>query len=115
MEKNVKIAILLDIYGSLLTEKQYKLLDDYYNKDLSLSEIGENENITRQAVRDNLLKGENNLFEYEAKLGLMKKQEKQEDNIKKLSENVEELGKLITDKKQVKLLAQIKKQIGKIK
>ena len=65
MEKNVQISILLDIYGKLLTEKQYKLLDDYYNNDLSLSEIAENEAITRQAVRDNLKKGEKNLFEYE--------------------------------------------------
>ena len=56
MEKNVKVSILLDIYGKMLTEKQYKLLDDYYNNDLSLSEIAENERITRQAVRDNLKK-----------------------------------------------------------
>ena len=73
MEKNVKISLLLDIYGKLLTEKQYMLLDDYYNHDLSLSEIAENEGITRQAVRDNLKKGENKLFEYEGKLGIMKK------------------------------------------
>ena len=79
MEKNVKISILLDIYGKLLTQKQYKLLDDYYNNDLSLSEIAENENITRQAVRDNLKKGENNLFEYEEKLGFMRKEIMQEE------------------------------------
>ena len=114
MEKNVKIAILLDIYGSLLTEKQYKLLDDYYNKDLSLSEIGENENITRQAVRDNLLKGENNLFEYESKLGLMKKQEKNQDCIKKINEEIDELKKVVTDKKELKMIEQIKKHINKI-
>ena len=114
MEKNVKIAILLDIYGSLLTEKQYKLLDDYYNKDLSLSEIGENEKITRQAVRDNLLKGENNLFEYESKLGLMKKQGKRQENVEKIHEQIEELEKTLTDKKQIKILDQIKKQIDKI-
>lgn len=58
MEQNVKISILLDIYGKMLTQKQYKLLDDYYNNDLSLSEIAENEDITRQAVRDNIKKGE---------------------------------------------------------
>lgn len=68
MENNVKIGLLLDIYGELLTDKQYNLLNDYYNNDFSLSEIAENEGITRQAVRDNLKKGENNLLEFESKL-----------------------------------------------
>ena len=38
MENTVKLSILLEIYGKLLTEKQYSLLEDYYNNDLSLSE-----------------------------------------------------------------------------
>ena len=76
MDKNIKISILCQIYGKLLTEKQYQVLDDYYNNDLSLSEIAENLNITRQAVRDNLKKGENNLAEYEEKIHLMNKLEK---------------------------------------
>ncbi len=81
MDNKVKISILLETYGKLLTDKQYNLLDDYYNMDLSLSEIAENENITRQAVRDNLKKGENKLFEYEEKLGIMKKTLMQEETI----------------------------------
>lgn len=52
--------MLLQIYGAMLTEKQYGLLDDYYNNDLSLSEIAENYDITRQAVRDIIKKGEIN-------------------------------------------------------
>ena len=78
MEKNVEMGMLLDIYGSMLTKKQYELLNDYYNNDLSLSEIAENENITRQAVRDNLKKGEKKLFEFEEKLSVMKKTMEQE-------------------------------------
>lgn len=89
MEKNVKISILLDIYGKMLTEKQYSLLDDYYNNDLSLSEIAENEQITRQAVRDNLKKGENNLFEYEEKLGFMKKTLEQEEKINEIISEID--------------------------
>ena len=81
MEKTVQISILLQIYGKLLTEKQYQMLDDYYNNDLSLSEIAENAQITRQAVRDNLKKGENKLFEYEEKLEFMKKTLMQEEKI----------------------------------
>lgn len=97
MEKNVKIGILLDIYGKLLTEKQYKLLDDYYNKDLSLSEIAENEKITRQAVRDNLLKGENNLLEYDKKLKLLNTI-KEIDEIKELVNSIELKDRKVIDK-----------------
>lgn len=79
MEETVKYSILLELYGKLLTEKQYQLLNDYYNQDLGLSEIAENLKITRQAVRDNLKKGENNLLDFEKKLHLMEKMEKIEN------------------------------------
>lgn len=96
MENTVKLSVLLEIYGKLLTEKQYLLLEDYYNNDLSLSEIAENQGITRQAVRDNLKKGENNLLEYEKKLGLMQKMLMQNKKIEKIIleiNNLEELNK----------------------
>lgn len=67
MEKHVEISMLCQIYGKILTEKQYEFINDYYNNDLSLSEIAENSNITRQAVRDVIKKGENKLFELEEK------------------------------------------------
>ena len=60
MDKNIRISILCQIYGKLLTEKQYQVLNDYYNNDLSLSEIAENLQITRQAVRDNIKRGKIN-------------------------------------------------------
>ena len=81
MEKKVEISMLWQIYGKLLTEKQNQLIDYYYNNDLSLSEIAENENITRQAVRDIIKKGERKLFEYEEKLLFMKKTLTQEQKI----------------------------------
>lgn len=112
MEKNVKISMLLDTYGKLLTEKQYKLLDDYYNNDLSLSEIAENEEITRQAVRDNLKKGENNLFEYEEKLGFMKKTITQEEKITKIISEIEKIEIEVEDKKIVKNLQEVKKTLS---
>ena len=71
MEKNVRLSMLIETYGKLLTEKQLDMLHDYYNNDLSLSEIGENEGITRQAVRDAIKKAENKLYEYEEKVGFM--------------------------------------------
>ena len=48
----------------------------YYNEDLSLSEIGDNENITRQAVRTILVKSKKKLQEYEKKLNFMQKEKR---------------------------------------
>ena len=73
MEEKVILSMLIQTYGKLLTEKQYQIMDDYYNNDLSLSEIAQNHNITRQAVRDIIKKGEKKLFEYEEKLLFMKR------------------------------------------
>ena len=84
MEKNVKISILCQLYGKLLSEKQLEFIDDYYNNDLSLSEIAENHGITRQAVRDMLKKGEKKLFEYEEKLLFMKRMLNQEKKIEEI-------------------------------
>lgn len=104
MEDAVKISILLELYGKLLTEKQYSLLDDYYNNDLGLSEIAENEGITRQAVRDNLKKGENNLLEYEEKIGLLKKFEMQKNEINNILEELENLKLNSEEKKKLKII-----------
>ena len=101
MEEKVRISILLELYGKLLTEKQYEFMDYYYNQDLSLSEIGDNNDITRQAVRTILLKSKKKLEEYESKLKFMKKEEK----IKKYIEELEETN---VDKK---ILKKIKQQI----
>ena len=83
MEEKVKISMLCQLYGKLLTKKQFEFIDDYYNNDLSLSEIAENHNITRQAVRDIIKKGEKKLFEYEEKLMFMKRMLNQEKRIEK--------------------------------
>ena len=101
MEEKVKISILLELYGKLLTEKQYEFMDLYYNQDLSLSEIGDNNDITRQAVRTILLKSKKKLEEYENQLKFMQKEEK----IKKCIEELEETN---ADKK---ILKKIKQQI----
>lgn len=70
MSKNLDVAVLLDFYGEMLTDKQRDAIDLYYNQDLSLSEIAEHEHITRQGVRDSIKRGEVFLFELEDKLKL---------------------------------------------
>lgn len=113
MEKNIKMSILLDIYGKLLTEKQYNLLNDYYNNDFSQSEIAENEEITRQAVRDNLKKGENNLLEYEEKLKIMEKNLITENQINSVLEDIKIAKSKISDKEVKKLLQNFENKLIK--
>lgn len=69
MAKDLSISALLDFYGPFLSEKQRNLLHHYYNEDLSLSEIAENEQITRQGVRDLIKRGELQLKKYEEECG----------------------------------------------
>ena len=68
--KNLNISSLLDLYGGMLTEKQQNFLDYYYNDDLSLSEIAQNEGITRQGVYDIIKRASDQLKNYENKLHL---------------------------------------------
>ena len=112
MEKNVEVSMLLQIYGELLTEKQYRVIDYYYNEDLSLSEIAENEEITRQGVRDIIKKGEKKLFEYEEKLLFMKKTINQEQKIQRVLWNLTKIQKDSSDKQVTSILEEIKKELN---
>ncbi|MDD6620447.1 MAG: YlxM family DNA-binding protein [Eubacteriales bacterium] len=93
MAKNLEIPFLLDFYGEMLTEKQYECLVYYYEDDLSLSEIAENEGITRQGVRDSIKRAEAQLFDMEERLGLAKKfteMKKGIDEIIECADNINE-------------------------
>ncbi|MCR5718281.1 MAG: DNA-binding protein [Oscillospiraceae bacterium] len=70
MAKNLELVLLLDCYGELLTDRQRDLAELYYNEDLSLSEIAQMRDITRQAVRDSLRHSESLLLSTEQKLGM---------------------------------------------
>ena len=112
MEKKVEISMLCQLYGKLLTEKHFEFLNDYYNNDYSLSEIAENNNITRQAVRDIIKKGEKKLFEYEEKLLFMKKTLTQEQKIQSVLEELTKIQKNSSDKKIEHILDSIKKELN---
>lgn len=112
MEKNIVLSILCQIYGKLLTERQLAIMEEYYNNDLSLSEIAENNNITRQAVRDNLLKAEKKLMEFEEKLGLMDKMFNQEQKLARVLRDINNVKNKLSDEEDKKVLENIKKQIS---
>jgi len=71
LEKAVYLSLLLDYYGELLTEKQRQYAELYYNENLSLGEIAGLDGISRQSVRDSLLRAEAALSRMEEKTGLV--------------------------------------------
>lgn len=104
MEERIMLSILLDLYGELLTEKQKEVMTYYYNDDLSLAEIGELTNTSRQAIHDIIKRCHNLLLQYEGKLQLYEKEklfnDKKEDIVNKLkliNTNDDNVNKLISE------------------
>ena len=89
MEKIVKVAELYDIYGKLLNEKQRDVINCYYNEDLSLQEIADNNNKSKQAISDMMTRSVDKLFEFEDELSLLKKQEELKDALTSIRELME--------------------------
>ncbi|AEE96253.1 YlxM family DNA-binding protein [Mahella australiensis] len=77
MDRIAEVGLLLDLYGSILTDKERNMLDLHYNYDLSLAEIAEQMGVTRQAVHDNIKRGEAQLYELDSKLHLLEQHMKQ--------------------------------------
>ena len=90
LEKFVLNNRLLEVYGRFLTDSQLEIMTDYYENNLSLSEISELRNISRTAVSDALKVSVTKLEGYEEKLGLLKAI----DELKSDEKNKEALEKL---------------------
>ena len=90
MAKDFEMGYLLDFYGEVLTPKQREMLNQYYNDDLSLSEIGENFGIPRQGAREAINHGETTLKELDAKVGFA-------GRYRRVQEKLEELEQLVID------------------
>ena len=85
MAKNLEISLLLDFYGEMLTQKQREVIEYYYNDDLSLSEIADNQGITRQGVRDSIKRAESQLLEMEERLELARRFREMRDGLEQIS------------------------------
>lgn len=96
-----RIALLMDCYGKVLTEKQFYAMDLYFQEDLTLSEISEQTGITRQGVWDNIRRGEKQLIELENNLHFIEKM----DNIRQGLSEIDRLTKEMQDYAQEKFLS----------
>ena len=76
-----RMTMLYDFYGELLTERQKEFFDLYYNEDLSLAEIAENAGISRQGVRDVIVRAEAVMQEVEDRTGIIKRFEAQRPHL----------------------------------
>ncbi len=83
----VRLGILFDYYGELLTEKQQEFFKDYYFDNLTLQEIADNNKISRNAVHKTLNTINTKLEYYEDKLKLYDRAMKMQKIIKDLDEN----------------------------
>lgn len=89
--KTFEMCLLFDFYGEVLTEKQRELFDLYYNEDLSLAEISEHACITRQGVRDGIVRAEHILREMEEKLGFVARYGHIEAKLEQISSDLREI------------------------
>lgn len=76
-----RMALLFDFYGDMLTDRQKEFFDLYYNEDLSLAEIAENYDITRQGVRDVIVRAEGIMQELEDKTGIIRRFQKMQSQL----------------------------------
>ncbi|MFZ5966351.1 MAG: YlxM family DNA-binding protein [Bacillota bacterium] len=112
-DKILHITLLYDFYGQLLTPKQQEIVQQYYHHDFSLGEISEQLNISRQAVYDTIKRTEKILLDYEDKLGLIQKFNKNRNDIEKIisiidSTTNKEYNALLDSKELLKALSDIK-------
>ncbi|MFT3952446.1 MAG: sigma factor-like helix-turn-helix DNA-binding protein [Oscillospiraceae bacterium] len=91
MKKDLRLSVLTEIYGAMLTEKQRDVLELYYNEDLSLAEIAENMEISRQGVRDTIKRGEETVLALENALGLSDKMNRYLELLATLTEMTEDI------------------------
>ena len=114
-----RMTMLFDFYGELLTERQKEFYQLYYDEDLSLGEIAENYGISRQGVRDVIVRAEAYMTEIEDKTGLVKRFMQRVPHVEAIEAAVGEIKRMNTrlfeDKQLAALCADIEKEAAALK
>ncbi len=110
IEKYINQGTLYDFYGRLLTVHQQRIYEDVVFNDFSLSEIAENEGISRQGVSDLIKRCNKALVSYEEKLGLIKKF----DETKSYVKEIQRIVGIYQNIKDEKLIIEINELLSKI-
>lgn len=95
LEKTVRMSLLFDFYGQLLTERQREFFALYHDNDLSLGEIAAQFDVSRQAVYDILKRSTRTLDELEAKLELVRRHEEQQERLRTLDQELQEIEEAV--------------------
>ena len=106
-----RMTMLYDFYGDLLTDRQKEFYDLYYNEDLSLAEIAQNYGITRQGVRDIIVRAEASLQEIEEKTGLIFRYHKMQTAIESIEQTLNEIKLLNEETMQNNALNKLCQQL----
>ena len=112
MDNILRITLLYDFYGELLTDKQKNVFELYYQNDLSLAEIAEQLQISRQGVYDTLKRSENILFQYEETLHLVERFLANKQRIKEMIQIIDEIEKDFNNPQKIKTQIGDMKQIA---
>lgn len=100
LDKMIEVGQLFEQYKDLLTEKQREIVSLYYEEDYSLGEISENLNVSRQGVYDTLKRSEKTMKEYEQKLHLVSKLQKQEETINLIKDRIVDIRCTLSERKE---------------
>ncbi len=107
------VSLLFDFYGKLLTKRQREVMELYYEENLTLAEIADEFEISRQGVHDALKNAEKALKGYEEKLGLVEKLQQSRQAIEEIDAEIDQLTAECQDSKIAEKLKKIKTIIDK--
>ncbi len=93
-----RMAMLFDFYGDLLTDRQKEFYDLYYNEDLSLAEIAENYGISRQGVRDVIVRAEAAMTEIEDKTHIIRRYFQTRGQIEAIDQAADRLLQMVNER-----------------